>query len=295
MSEFLQFLFLGLGQGAIYATLAVALVIIYRATGLLNFAQGEMAMFCTFVIWMAWDVGLPFPLAVLVGMAFGFVMGAVIQLAIIAPVTKRAHGNPLPVVMVTIGLFLALSSLAPIIWGTDAKVFPVAFGEGSIELFGASITHRVLGTLAILGLEVVVLWLIFQRTSLGLAMRAVASNEESSALAGVPVGRMLMIGWGMAAAFGALAGGLAAYVGLTNTLMLVPLIYAFAAATLGGFDSPGGAVVGGLVVGVVTELSAHYIPFIGNDLKLLPAFLLILIVLLVRPQGLFGKRQVVRV
>ena len=295
MSEFLQFLFLGLGQGAIYATLAVALVIIYRATGLLNFAQGEMAMFCTYVIWMAWDRGLPFPIAILVGMAFGFLLGAVIQVGIISPVTKRAHGNPLPAVMVTIALFLALSSLAPLIWGSDALLFPVAFGGDSIEIFGASVRWREIGTLGLLGVEVLVLYLIFQRTKVGLAMRAVASNDESSSLAGVPVGRMLVFGWGLAAAFGALAGGMAAYVGLSSSLMLVPLIYAFAAATLGGFDSPGGAVLGGLIVGVVTELSAHYIDWIGNDLKLLPAFVLILLVLLVRPQGLFGKRQVVRV
>lgn len=294
MSEFLQFFFLGLGRGAIYATLAIALVIIYRATGLLNFAQGQMAMFSTYIVWAFWDAGVPLWPAVLIGMAVSFVLGALVERLLIRPVGETGD-NPLPVVIVTIGLFLALGALAPWIWGLEAKPFPLLFGSGSVTVLDASIDYQTLGLLVMLGVEVLLLWLLFQKTKIGLAMRAVASNAESSALVGVSVGLMLMVGWGLSAAFGTLAGVAVANIGLDPNLMLGPLIYAFAAATLGGFDSPLGAVVGGLIVGVVTELLAHYVEPIGNDLKLLPAFLLILIVLLVRPQGLFGHVHARRV
>lgn len=295
LSKFLQFFFIGLGKGAIYATVALALVIIFRVSGMLNFAQGEMAMFSTYITWALWTKGLPVLAALLVSMVLSFVGGAVVERVVIRPIEKKAHGNPLPVVIATIGLFLALNGAAPWIWDSDAKQFPYVFGSGSVSIAGASISNQTLGTLAVLGVEVVLLWILIQKTKVGLAMRGVASNSESSALVGVPVGRILMLGWGLAAAMGAVAGVLTVSLAFDNSLMVVPLIYAFAAATLGGFDSPVGAVVGGLIVGVVAELSAAYIGFIGEPLRLLPAFLLILIVLLVRPQGLFGKAQVTRV
>lgn len=294
MSEFLQFFFLGLGKGAIYATLAISLVIIYRSTGLLNFAQGQMAMFSTYLVWWLWDKGLPIWGAILGGMALSFVYGALIERFLIRPI-KAPAGNPLPIVIVTIGLLLAFGSLATWLFGPNAKVFPQIFGSGTLTILGASVNAQTLGTLGMLAIEVVILWLLFSRTKVGLAMRGVASNAESASLLGVPVGTMLALGWGLATAFGTLAGVSAAYVGLDSSLMFGPLIYAFAAATLGGFDSPIGAVVGGLIVGVFAELTTHYIEWIGQDLRLLPAFVLILGVLLVRPQGLFGHAEVKRV
>jgi branched-chain amino acid transport system permease protein len=294
-STFLQYLFLGLGKGAIYATIALALVIIYRVSGMLNFAQGEMAMFSTFITWSLWDKGLNIWLALVIALVVSFLFGAAIEWTMIRPVANKAQGNPLPIVIVTIGLFLALNGLAPWLWGADAKRFPALFGDGSFSLLGASISYQALGTLLVLAVEVGLLFGLFQKTKVGLAMRGVASNSESSSLVGVNVGGVLMLGWALAAVMGCMAGALNANVGLSNTLMQVPLIYAFAAATLGGFDSPVGAVVGGLIVGVVAELSADYIGFIGEELRLLPAFLLILVVLLVRPQGLFGKAEVKRV
>ncbi len=299
MSNFLQYLFLGLGKGAVYATLALSLVIIFRTTGLLNFAQGEMAMFSTYLTWMFWEQwGLSPWLALAASMAVSFVLGALIERLLIRPVGNAAT-NPLAVVIVTIGLFLAINAIAQWIWGTTPKRPPPIFPNGSVEVLGASISYQSLGTLTVLGVEVFLLWILFTKTKVGLAMRGVASNTESSALAGVPVGLILMFGWGLAAALGALAGLLTAtggsVAGFDSTFMQVALIYAFAAATLGGFDSPVGAVVGGLIVGVVAELCADYIPFIGEPLRLFPAFALILVVLLVRPQGLFGKAQVRRV
>lgn len=295
MEELLQYTFNGLGKGAVYASLALALVIVFRTTGLVNFAQGEMAMFSTFIIWwLAEDAyDLPLWLATIVAMALSFVGAALIERFLVRPVGSARH-NPLAVVIVTIGLFLAFNALAPWIWGTSSKPgIPVA--TGGITVLGANMSKQSLAALVILAVEVVLLWLLFQKTKIGLAMRGVASNAESSALVGVPVGRMLMIGWGLAAAIGAIAGLLSADIGVDASIMQVPLIYAFAAATLGGFDSPLGAVVGGLIVGLVSELSAAYIDWIGQDLRLLPAFVLILAVLMVRPQGLFGKAEVTRV
>jgi branched-chain amino acid transport system permease protein len=295
MEELLQYTFNGLGKGAIYASLALALVIVFRTTGLVNFAQGEMAMFSTFIIWwLAEDAyDLPLWLATIIAMGLSFVGAALIERFLVRPVGSARH-NPLAVVIVTIGLFLAFNALAPWLWGTSSKPgIPVA--TGAVTILGASMSKQSLAALVILAVEVGLLWLLFQKTKIGLAMRGVASNAESSALVGVPVGRMLMIGWGLAAAIGAVAGLLSADIGVDASIMQVPLIYAFAAATLGGFDSPLGAVVGGLVVGLVSELSAAYIDWIGQDLRLLPAFVLILGVLMIRPQGLFGKAEVSRV
>jgi branched-chain amino acid transport system permease protein len=293
---FLDRLVLGLQQGAIYASVAMALVLIYRATGLVNFAQGEMALFSTFITWQFFDDGWPIVLAIVASMAISFVGGAAIERVIIRPIGDP-HTNALAIVIVTIGLLLVLNEAAGWIWGSDGKVFPKVFGTGSIELGSVTISHQALGVFAVLAAEVVLLFLLFQKTKLGLAMRAVTSNNESSRLVGIRVGRVLMFGWGLAAAVGALAGALyASELGtLDRAIMLQLLVYAFAAATLGGFDSPVGAVVGGLIVGVVTVMVGGYITWIGEPLKLAAAFVLILAVLLVRPQGLFGKKQVKRV
>lgn len=295
MELFLDRLVIGLGQGAIYALLALALVLIYRSTGLLNFAQGEMALFSTYMTWQLIEWGLPLVVAVILSMILSFIGGALIERAIIRPVGDVEH-NPLSIVIVTIGLFLAFNALVGWVWGTDGKIFPKALTT-TLDLGVTTVSWQTVATLGVLVAELVVLYLVFQKTKLGLAMRAVASNSESSRLVGIRVGRMLMFGWGLAATVGALGGSLYAstLTTLDPSLMAVLLIYAFAAATLGGFDSPVGAVVGGLIVGVVTVMAEGYISWIGGDLKLAFAFVLILIVLMVRPQGLFGKEQVKRV
>ncbi|WP_334143162.1 branched-chain amino acid ABC transporter permease [Rhabdothermincola sp.] len=293
---FFQRLVDGLGQGAIYASLALALVLIYRATGLINFAQGEMALFSTYVTWMFWDRGWPVVAAIAASMVLSFVGGGAIERLIIRPVGEvRSHA--LPIVIVTIGLLLALNELAGWIWGSEGRTFPRVFGTGAFTVGDVAVTYQTVGVLCVLAVEVFLLFLLFQRTKLGLAMRAVTSNAESSRLVGIRFGRVLMFGWGLAAAVGALAGSLYAsqLATLDRAIMLQLLVYAFASATLGGFDSPLGAVVGGLVVGVVTVMAGGYVSWIGDDLKLAAAFVLILVVLLVRPQGLFGRPQVERV
>jgi branched-chain amino acid transport system permease protein len=282
----------GLSSGAIYAALALALVLIYRSTSLLNFAQGEMAMFSTFIGWMFTDAGLPVWLAIVFAMAISFLGGAVIERFLIRPV---GTDNLLAIVIVTIGIFIAVNALAGWLFGTEGRTFPSAFPNERWDLGGVNVKAQLIGNLAVLFLVVGLLFLLFQKTKVGLAMRAVASNMEAARLVGIRGSRMLMLGWGMAAALGALAGCLVApALDLSLNLMGPVLIYAFAAATLGGFDSPIGAVVGGLTVGVVQALASGYIGLF-DKLDLAPAFLLILVVLLFKPAGLFGKTEVQRV
>ncbi|HET9770710.1 MAG TPA: branched-chain amino acid ABC transporter permease [Acidimicrobiia bacterium] len=293
MELFFQQVVNGIQSGVIYASLALAIVLIFRSTSLLNFAQGELAMFSTFAAWQLEDAGLPIVLAILGAMALSMVGGAVIERVIIRPVGKD---NVLAIVIVTIGLFIAVNALAGWIYGTDGRTFPRIFENTPLVEFGdVTITRETIGTAGILLIVVGLLFLLFQKTKVGLAMRAVASNDESARLVGIRVGRMLMFGWGLAAALGALAGAFAApQLSLSQNLMLSVLVYSFAAATLGGFDSPLGAVVGGMIVGITQNLAGQYIDFF-DGFELASAFLLILVVLLVRPQGLFGKKVVTRV
>lgn len=294
MSQFLQFFFIGLGNGAIYAMLGMGLVVIYRSTGLLNFAQGEMAMFATFIVWTLFDLGLPLWVAILLGMVAGFVIGAVVHQLFIRPFGDP-HQKPLAIVIVTIGLFLGVNATAQLIWGTSQESLPPLFGRGSIAVGSVTIDHQKIGALAVLAAEALLFWLLFTKTKLGLAMRSVASNPESSALVGIPVNRVLMAGWGLAASIGAVAGAFTAPNAAVDTnLMLLPLIFAFAAITLGGFDSFVGAVVGGLTVGVLTDVVPKYVDAV-EKMPLAPSFLLILLVLIFRPEGLFGSKKVSRV
>ena len=294
MKDFFQYLMIGLGNGAVYAMLGLGLVVIYRSTGLLNFAQGEIAMFSTFIMWQFMEWGLPVLLALALSMVASFGIGALLHQTVIRPLGD-AHAKPLQVVIITIGLFLGINALAQLIWGADTRSFPGLFGDGSASIFGVSVTWQTLGSLLTLGIEAVVFWLLFSKTKLGLAMRAVASYPESSGLVGVPVSKILMMGWGLAASVGAVAGAFTAPDRRLDTnLMLLTLVYAFAAITLGGFDSLVGAIVGGLIVGVLTEVVPKYWEPLER-LPLAPAFFVIILVLLFWPQGLFGSKKVQRV
>lgn len=298
MTEFLNTFFFSLEAGAIYASLALAIVIVYRTSRLLNFAQGEMATLSVFIIWQFTEWGLPIGAAVIAGLIVSFVLGAVIERLLIRPVGKHNDGG-LAAVIVTIGLFLGINGLVGFQWGRGGEVVPSLFPDDSFKVGDAAISANTLGSLMVLAIEVVALWFLFQKTKVGLGMRAASSNTESSRLVGVPVGNMLMIGWGLAAAIGAIAGlmvvgSLPTHVVEPNT-MVGTLVFAFAAATLGGFDSPVGAVVGGMIVAFVEKFSGQYIDLIGTELAIGSAFVLILAVLFIRPQGLFGTAEVTRV
>lgn len=293
MDRFFQLVIDGIATGAIYALVALAIVLIFRSTGLVNLAQGEMAMFSTFVAWqlIAWGFGIW--LALLVTMAASFVGGMLIQRIIIRPVQ---HASELTIVIVTLGLFLAFNSLAGWVWGYLVKSFPSPFPSNAWVVGNIPLTASTLGTIAVLLVLAGALFVLFQFTKVGLAMRAVAYNVESSRLVGIRVNQMLMLGWGLSAALGAAAGVfIAPKLFLDPNLMFGVLIYAIAAAAVGGLDSPVGAVVGGLSIGVIENLAGSYIGFVGTDLKILVPLVLIVAVLLLRPEGLFGSRQVMRV
>jgi branched-chain amino acid transport system permease protein len=292
MERFVQVTVDGIATGSIYGALALALVLIFRSTGVVNFAQGEMAMFSTFIAWGLHAGGVPIGLAVLTTLALSFVGGLVVERVMIR---HFEGGDVLTLVIVTLGLFILLNSLAGWIWGFGNRSLPSLFPDDSVTLGDVTLSVESLGIVAVLIVVVGLLYLLFQHTKVGLAMRAAALNPSASELVGIRVGRMLMLGWGLAALLGALAGVLVApRLFLDVNLMGGVLIYAFAAAALGGFDSPFGAVIGGWVIGVSENLAGTYVDFIGADLKILVPLAIIFVVLLVRPSGLFGAREVAR-
>jgi branched-chain amino acid transport system permease protein len=293
MDQFLQQVVAGLASGSIFAALALALVLIHRATGVINFAQGEMAMFTTYIAWtLITNHGWSYWPAFVATLAIAFVGGVLIQRVVIRPVERAPI---LTIVIVTIGLVLTFNGLAGMIWSAEVRAFPSAFPNDTVDVGGVAISLEDLGTIGIVLVLVGLLWAFFQFTKIGLAMRAAALNPDASRLVGVRVGWMLAIGWGLAALLGAVAGMLTApSIFLDPTMMQAILIYAFAAAVLGGIDSPFGAVAGGLLLGVGLNLIGAYIDFVGADLRLPVALLIILIVLLVKPAGLFGGKPIAR-
>ena len=292
MERFVQVIVDGLATGSLYGALALAVVLIYRSTGIVNFAQGELAMVSTFIAWGLIQAGLPLAGALLGALVLSFAGGMLIERLVIRPVEG---GEVLTLVIVTLGLYILVNSLAGWIWGFGNRAFPSLFGDGSFDVAGVRISVESIGIVAVLIAVVLLLFAVFQRTKVGLAMRAVSLNPDSSRLVGISVGRTLMIGWGIAALVGALAGALIApRLFLDVNFMGGVLIYSFAAATLGGFDSPFGAVLGGWIIGIAENLAGTYIDFIGSDLKILVPLIAILVVLLFRPTGLFGSAEVAR-
>jgi branched-chain amino acid transport system permease protein len=292
VERFIQVIIDGWATGSLYAALGIAVVLIYRSTGIVNFAQGELAMFSTFIAWGLIEAGLPLGLALLATLGLSFLGGMLIERVIIRPVEG---GEVLTLVIVTLGMYILVNSGAGWIWGFGNRSFPSLFPDDSVDVAGVGIPVESIGIVAVLIAVVGILFLVFQRTKVGLAMRAVAMNPDSSRLVGISVGRTLMIGWGIAALVGALAGALIApRLFLDVNFMGSVLIYSFAAATLGGFDSPFGAVLGGWIIGIAENLAGTYVDFIGADLKILVPLLAILLVLLFRPTGMFGSAEVAR-
>ncbi len=279
----------GLATGGIYASVALALVMIYQATHLVNFAQGELAMFATYIAWSLVQAGVPYWAAFFLTVAIAFALGVAIERVLVQPVENAPI---LSVVIVFIALLVILNSLAGWIFTYTIKPFPSPFP--SAPLFGNTyVTSHELGSIGITLVVLALVFVFFRFTPLGLAMRAAAQNPVSSRLVGIRVGWMLALGWGLAAAIGAVAGIMVApTVFLEPNMMSGILLYAFAAALLGGIDSPGGAVLGGFIVGVLENVVGS---IIGTELKLTVALVLIVGVLVIRPSGLFGKVLVTRV
>jgi branched-chain amino acid transport system permease protein len=289
MEGLLHQLFSGIATGSIYAAVALALVMIYQATHHVNFAQGEMAMFSTYIAWALMQAGLPYWGAFLLTVVFSFVMGAAIQRIVLEPL---ADAPVLASVGVFIGMLLTFNSLAGWLFSYTLKPFPSPFGEGP-PVWGMFSRHE-LGSTVVTLIVLLSVWAFFRFTRLGLAMRAAAYNPVSSRLVGVPVARMLALGWGLAAAIGAMAGMLVAHIVFLDPNMMVGvLLYAFAGALLGGISNPLGAVIGGFLVGIIENLGGAYV--VGTELKLTMALMIIVVVLVFRPAGLFGRTLASRV
>jgi branched-chain amino acid transport system permease protein len=289
MEALLHQVLAGLATGGIYASLALALVMIYQATHLVNFAQGEMAMFTTYIAWSLINAGLPYWLAFGLTLAFAFVFGVLLERLVIRPVE---NAPVLVVVVVFIALLLILNSLTGWIYTYTIKSFPSPFPKEAV--FGKWLSSHELGAIGVTLVVLLFIYGFFRFTPLGLAMRAAAQNPASARLVGIRVGWMLALGWGLAAAVGAAAGMMVApIVYLDPNMMGGVLLYAFAAALVGGIDNPWGAVFGGFLVGVLENVLGAFV--IGNELKLSVALAIIIGVLLVRPSGFFGSVNVTRV
>jgi branched-chain amino acid transport system permease protein len=299
LARFLQYLFNGLSVGSVYALIALGLVIVYRGSGHLNFAQGEMAMFSAFLAWWYTDLGIPIWAAVIVAAVTAAIAAGLVERFIIRPI---GHRSQFAVAVAAIGLFLGLNSLAPFLWRvTVPEAFGTLFPNKATDfarIGGATWRYEnmlvLVTTLIVAGL----LFVLFQRTKLGLAMRAVASNPESAPLVGIKTGQVLVVSWALAAAVGAVGGALVASLrgNVDATMMFAIFFSATAAAMLGGFDSLFGAVVAGLLLGVTENMVANYQPdLVGQELRGSVSLLIILVVLLFRPSGLFGSKRIERV
>jgi branched-chain amino acid transport system permease protein len=290
VAQFWQQVVSGLATGGIYASLALAIVLIYRSTRVINFAQGELATFSTFLAWQLLEWGVTYWVAFFLTLALSFLGGVVVERTLIRPI----EGAPvLTIVMVTLGGLILLNGLTGWIWGSETKTFPSAFSTRPITIGGVAFSIQDFGVIGVTLGAVGVLHLLFRFTKVGLGLRAAALAPDASRLLGVRVSWMLALGWGLAAMLGALAGMMTAPTAfLDPNMMQGILLYALAAAVLGGLDSPIGAVVGGLSLGVALNLIGTYVDFWGIDLggqmRLVAGLAIILGVLLVRPTGLFG-------
>ena len=302
MEQLIQQTAAGLANGAIYASLALALVMIFVSTNHINFAQGEMAMFSAYLAWQLLQWGLSFWIALPLVMVLSFVIGVAIERTILRPL----HSAPvLSVVVVFIGLLTIFHALAGGIWTHTIKAVPVAVPAGRHSPAPATSGSHQLGMIAVTVMVLLALFAFFRFTPLGLAMRAAAQNPASARLAGISVDWMLALGWGLAAAVGAVAGCMVApAVYLEPNMMASILLYGFAGALVGGISSPGGAVAGGFIVGVLENLIAYLgnvieratgVYIVGNGEKLTVALIIVIAVLTLKPSGLFGHVTVQRV
>jgi len=292
---FAQYTVQGLALGSVYGGLALALVLVYRATHVINFAQGELAMLTTYIAYQLMQWGLSYWVAFAATLAIAFALGTALQVTIIRPVQRSV----IAVVIVTVGLFILIDGIVNWIWGGEFKFMHSPYGTASFDVGGVAIRHLYVWMMGVVLVSAVLVWALFRFTKLGLGMRAAALRPSAAALVGVRVDSMLAIGWGLAAVLGAVAGLMAepSQLFLTPSFMQPILVYAFAAAVLGGLESPAGALVGGLAIGVSLTLIVGYVPqkYIGTELQLPLAFAVLLLILLVRPSGLFGRREVRRV
>lgn len=290
MQAFLHQVLSGIATGGIYASIALALVMIYQATNHVNFAQGEMATFSTYIAWKLIDIGLPYWIAFLITLVFAFAAGVAIERVIVRPFYKAPV---LSVVAVFIGLLLIINALSGAFFSYTIKPFPSPFPTDAWYA-GPYLSSHEVGMIFVTLAVLAAVFAFFRFTPLGLAMRAAAENPVSSRLVGVRVGWMLALGWGLAGLIGAVAGMMTApIVYLDPYMMFGVLLYGFAGALLGGIDNAWGAVLGGFIVGVLQNLAGAYL--VGTELMVTVALVIIIGILVVKPSGLFGRTIVTRV
>ncbi len=294
MGEFIQQVATGLSTGSVYAVLALAIVLIYQSTRVVNFAQGEMATFSTFIAW-SWLSHVDFWPAFVATLILSAALGAALERFVLRPVEREATLNS---VIVTLGLFTIFNSLALWRWGGVPKPFPSPgiFSGAPLTIGTITISRLNVGIFCTSLLIAALLFAFLNHTKTGLAMRASAENPAAARMVGIRVGNMLSIGWALSAAVGAVAGILLAPIlALQPSMMFGVIIFAFAAAVLGGLNSLPGAIVGGLVLGVTQNLAGTYVSPHTGSIDITVAFLVIVLVLVVRPTGLLGhevKRRV---
>jgi branched-chain amino acid transport system permease protein len=276
----------GLALGSIYALLALSLVLINKATDVVNFAQGEMAMFGTFVCFALLSrTGLPLAVVLILAVPIGALLGLATERIAMRPLQAAPQLNAL---IATIGLWLIFHHAAGWIWGYDPVRFPSLFSPEPVDVLGARVAQNSLGIIGVSLAVVVLLYLFFEYTRMGVAMRAASMNRRAAQLMGVNIERVALVAWGLATAIGVVSGFLVAPLTFLDfEMMFAVLLKAFAGAILGGFNSLPGAVVGCLVIGVVENLFAAYVSTAFKDTF---AFAIIIVVLMFRPQGLFTRR-----
>jgi branched-chain amino acid transport system permease protein len=293
---FVQRLLDGAANGAIYSMMALAIVLVFISTGTLNIALGSMGMFCAMTAWWLWSpdhAGLPLWVACTAAVFLGFFGGAFLERVFVRPVEKDR--NHLRVVIVTLALLLGLESAAGYLFTVDVVRLPSFLPRGYVQVGGARLDYDSLTLACAAGVVAVLMYILFEHTRVGLGMRASVDNPDSARLSGVRRNHMLMLGWALAGGLAAIAGLLIAPTTLVSTTMLNNALFlGFAAAALGGFTSPFGAMAGGMIMGLIEALGPGYIPFIDNQLSLLPVFALMIAILLIRPTGLFGRAETVR-
>ena len=297
MENFLQLGAAGLALGSRYALVALGFVVIYRATGVINFAQGSFVALGAYLAYnfhQTW--GLPFLAAVLLAIAVSGVIGAAVERFVL----RRVVGQPVfAVIMITVGLLFVLDQVVTTIWGHDTKSMGDPWGIDKVDLAGINIAVRDLWTLGIAGLMVAAFFALFRYSGLGLAMRATAIDQEAAMARGIDVRRVFALSWAIAAMVAAVAGmTLAAGPAAVNPGIGYIALAAFPAMILGGLDSPGGAVVGGLIIGITQTLTAGYQPtyaeFLGDNFHAVMPYVVMIVILMIRPFGLFGTREVER-
>lgn len=292
MIEFLQIALDGLMTGVVFAALALAISVIFQGTGMLNLAQGEMAVLAAYVAYTALIAGWPAWLAIPFAIVVSALIGALLYFVVVRWVDRR---NQTALTTLGVTLLLGINAVVSMIWGTDPRSFPNPFGSWVLQFGGLRLTSQQVGGLILVGAVMGAMALLFTRTTFGLRLRAVAQNQSSAALLGLNAGVWLAAGWAAASAVGTVAGVVAApSLGLSPAMMTVPLLMGLAATNLGGITSRIGVVVGGLLIGLLTAIGGRYMPGLGGDLNVLLAFAVVIVVVFFKPAGLFGRESTVR-